>query len=302
MRAGRFGDAWSVSDCVLAQVIPHDCNRPRHAQAVWTGEPLAGRRVLVRCYHGLGDTIQFVRFVPVLRRAAAEVTLWAQPALLPLVAGVNRVDRVEPLTDGIPLTPHDIDIEVMELAHALRVESCEVSSSVPYIRPVGPCPSDVLSMLDGCSSTLRVGLVWRGGDWDRARNISPAALAPLAEIPNVRLFSFQPDSRHEAERIGAIDLGYLNVVEIASVLPHMDLVISVDTMLAHLAGAMARPTWTLLPARCDWRWMNQGSRTPWYPTMRLFRQRKADSWTSVAEDVRRELSRAASDPRMFRAS
>jgi aryl carrier-like protein len=290
MRAGRFADAWTVSDSVLSRAVPHDPTRPRHAQTVWRGEPFTGRRVLVRCYHGLGDTIQFVRFARMLRRAAAEVTLWAQPALLPLIARVDGVDIVESLTDGAPLTSYDVDVEIMELAHALRAEPCDVTFSDPYIQPVTPCPHAARAALDTRSKMLRVGVAWRGGDWDRARDIPSASLAPLAEIPGIRFFSFQPDSRDEAESIGATDLGHLNVVEIASVLPHMDLVISADTMLAHLAGAMARPTWTLLPARCDWRWMNAGSRTPWYPTMRLFRQ-NADSWANVVESVRLELNK-----------
>jgi hypothetical protein len=302
MREGRFADAWIVYDGVLARAMPHDCSRPRHQQIVWTGAPLAGKRVLVRCYHGLGDTIQFVRFARALKEIAAEVIVWGQPALLPLLARVAGVDRVEPITDGAPLTPYDADIEIMELPHALRTEPGAVTSLQPYIRPVVPCPEEAHAMLDTCGAALRVGIVWRGGDWDHARNIPLPLIASLAEIPNVRLFSFQPDSAGEAQRIGAVDLGHLNISEITSVLPQLDLVISADTMLAHLAGAMARPTWTLLPSLCDWRWMHTRSDTPWYPTMRLFRQDEPGDWTRVVEKVKRELLRFSSRARVLPAA
>ncbi|HEX3653597.1 MAG TPA: glycosyltransferase family 9 protein [Rhizomicrobium sp.] len=294
MREGRFADAWTVYDGVLARATPHDCSRPRHLQIVWTGTPLAGKRVLVRCYHGLGDTIQFVRFARALREIAAGVTIWGQPALLPLLAQVDGVDRVEAIGDGAPLTPYGVDIEIMELPHALRAEPHAVTSSTPYIRPLAPCPAEARAMIDACGTALRVGVVWRGGDWDCARNVPPALLAQLAEIPGVRLFSFQPESRGDSQSIGAIDCGHLNIAGIASVLPEIDLVISVDTMLAHLAGAMMRPTWTLLPNRCDWRWMRARCDTPWYPTMRLFRQDIPGNWTSAIETVKHELMQVSS--------
>ena len=290
MREGRFADAWAVSDRVLAGAMPQDSRRPRHEQIVWTGTPFKGKRVLVRCYHGLGDTIQFVRFARLLRKIAAEVTVWGQAALLPLLAQVDGVDQVEPISDGAPLTPHDVDIEIMELAHALRTEPGAVTSSKPYIRPVAPCPAGARRTLEGCGTALRVGVVWRGSDWDRGRDISPALLARLAEIPNVRLFSFQPDSRDETQSLGAVDFGHLNIAEIASVLPEIDLMIGADTMLVHLAGAMARPVWTLLPEPCDWRWMHARSDTPWYPTMRLFRQEEPGNWTGTIENVTRRAT------------
>ena len=291
MREGRFADAWTVYDGVLESAMAHDCRRPRHQQIVWTGAPLAGRRVLVRCYHGLGDTIQFVRFARTLRNIAAEVTIWGQPGLLPLLAHVDGVDRAEPIMDGAPLTPYNVDIEIMELPHALRAEPGALTSSTPYIRPAAPCPAEVRAMLDVCGTALRVGVVWRGSEWDHARNILPPLIAPLADIPNARLFSFQQNSGSDVQNIGAFDLGHLNVAEIASVLPDIDLVISADTMLAHLAGAMARPTWILLPNPCDWRWMRARSDTPWYPSMRLFRQEDPGNWTRVMENVKHELLR-----------
>ena len=114
MRGGDWAAAWAVSDAVLRARGTPDWTRPRHLQAVWDGTPLQGRRVLVRCYHGLGDTIQFIRLVPQV--GAAEVTVWAQPALLPLLSTLPALGRLLPLHDGTPEIPFDVDVEVMELA------------------------------------------------------------------------------------------------------------------------------------------------------------------------------------------
>src|SRR3712207_7208710 len=117
MRRGEFEAAWALSDAVLRARAGVPCwHLPRHLQYVWDGTPLAGRRVLVRCYHGLGDTLQFVRFVPPLRAVAEEVTLWVQPTLLPLLATMHGIGPCAPLHDGVPDVPYDVDVEVMELA------------------------------------------------------------------------------------------------------------------------------------------------------------------------------------------
>src|SRR5215218_6426376 len=132
MRAGRFAAAWRVSDEAQRVRAEIDCSGwPRHEQFIWRGEPLAGRRVLVRCYHGLGDTIQFVRFIRPLRALARHVVVWAQPALLELVASAAGVDEVLALHDGIPDADYDVDVEIMELPHALRVTA--IPSGVPYL-------------------------------------------------------------------------------------------------------------------------------------------------------------------------
>lgn len=288
MREGRFADAWAVSDGVLRAARPQDPVCPRHLQRVWTGGPLAGQRVLVRCYHGLGDTIQFVRFARPLRDIAASVSVWVQPSLLSLIAGVDGVDAVEPLTDGVPVTRFDVDIEVMELAHALRITPYDLGATRPYIRPLTSCPADLAGMIHSGDTVLRVGIAWRGGEWDRRRDISAKLIASL-NIPGVRLFSFQQDGSAEAHSMGAADFGHLSVVEIASAVPELDLVITADTMLAHLAGAMGRPVWTLLPTPCDWRWMDAAPDTPWYPAMRLFRQETPGAWADVIGSVRAAL-------------
>jgi hypothetical protein len=289
MYRGDFAAAWRVSDCVLRERLRGgiDCSHwPRHLQFVWNGRPLAGKHVLVRCYHGLGDTIQFIRLTEPLRRLARQVTVWTQPELIELVATVRGVDHVLPLHDGAPAADYDAEIEIMELAHALRITAATLPCAVPYFSvPTKP------ACYGKRADALRVGLVWQAGDWDPARSIPIDALEPIARQPGIELFSLQLGAaRRHAVTIGAIDIAADNVTEAAQRLRTLDLIICVDTMLAHLAGALGLKVWTLLKADCDWRWMRSGERSPWYPTMQLFRQREAGRWGSVVEDVCRRLA------------
>ena len=169
MRRGEFEAAWRLSDAELRRSPRADAfTRPRHQQRLWDGRPVDGRRVLVRCYHGLGDTLQFIRYARLLRSRAAEVIVWAQPALLPVLQGVAGVDRWLPLHDGDVGVDYDADIELMELPHIFRTALDAVPSDVPYLH-VEPAALEA-------SSRLRVGIVWRAGEWAPERTV-PFGLA-----------------------------------------------------------------------------------------------------------------------------
>src|SRR5579884_73278 len=188
MMRGDFARAWAISDRILADRIAHggfDYTLPRHLQAIWDGRPLAGKHVLVRCYHGLGDTIQFVRFAKPLRAIAREVSLWVQPTLKALVANVAGIDRVLPLHDGIPHLAYDVDIEIMELAHALRITPAMLGAHVPYIRS----PARI-TWIDRVTN-FRVGLIWAAGDWDPRRSMRFTELAPLLPLPHIEFVVLQ---------------------------------------------------------------------------------------------------------------
>jgi hypothetical protein len=291
MRAGDFERAWCISDEVLrARMLSRQTfwSAPRHLQPVWNGASLEGKRVLVRCYHGLGDTIQFVRFAEPLRRLARHVTYWTQPPLVELVATVPGIDRALPLHDGAPEHDYDVDIESMELAHALRVQLADLPGRVPYLFPSPPHPSPRTE-----GSPLRVGLVWRAGSWDTQRSIPTALIRRLTALPGVRFHSLQRGLiRREANGVKAADIACDDVTETARRAMNLDLIITVDTMMAHLAGALGIRTWTLLHAECDWRWMETRMDSPWYPSMRLFRQCRLGDWEGVMDEVVEELSLA----------
>ncbi|MCK1712418.1 MULTISPECIES: hypothetical protein [unclassified Bradyrhizobium] len=286
-RAGDFARAWAITDRDLAALafVPKHTG-PRHLQRIWRGEELANKRVLVRCYHGLGDTIQFLRFMPALRMIARSVTVWCQAELLPLVERTEGVNLAIPLHDGTPCTEFDADIEIMEVPHAIRAGRGLVEMSAPYLTlPPGGVAA---GPLQHCQN-LAVGLVWEVGAWDKRRAVPPALLGRLAADDRT-LYSLQRGGGGERlPETVARDISTPDIVALGHLIRQLDLVICVDTMIAHLAGALGCEAWVLLHADCDWRWPASGSRTFWYPTLRLFRQRAQGNWDDVIEEVRQML-------------
>jgi hypothetical protein len=286
MRRGAFEEAWTISDAVLRARVGVPCwHWPRHQQYLWDGTPLADKRALVRCYHGLGDTIQFIRYAPLIKEVAREVLVWAQPALLPLLRTMRGIDRLLPLHDGAPDVGYDVDVESMELPHICRTTLATIPAEIPYLH-VAPAALPR-------QERVAVGLVWAAGDWQHKRRSIPwPLLAPLATIPGVALYILQRGPALEQYQHGVgILSGTHDVVEEARLMRALDLVISVDTMPAHLAGALGVPVWTLLDAAADWRWMDEREDSPWYPTMRLFRQACPGAWEPVVARVMAELMR-----------
>ena len=277
MRQGDFEAAWAVNAAVLASRDPATRDDPRlpyHLRWVWDGRPFAGRHVLVRCYHGLGDTLQFARFLPALAAAAASVSLECQPALAPFFAGLLGLGRVIPFDLAAPVPPSDCDIEVMELGFALRLRPDQVPP--PALRAPEPASLPL--------GTL--GLCWQVGDWDKAREIPPALLGPLAAAhPCIALAP------------GPAPLPCLNpegspadLMRTAALIAGAARVVTVDTMVAHLAGTLGRPVSLMLKHDADWRWAAEGADTPWYPTMRLYRQPAPGDWAAVVAAVAADLS------------
>jgi hypothetical protein len=293
MRRGDWESAWRISDQVLKcrrGLEPRDRHTgrwlPRHLQWVWNGAPLAGERVLVRCYHGLGDTIQFARFLRLLKPAATHVTLLGQAELLPLLRTVEGVDAVLQLDEGAHEAHDEVEIEVMELPHALRTTLSTLPTEVPYIHVNARAQAGELW------PRPRVGLVWQSGSWDAARSVAPGLIEQLTEVDGIDFSILQRGPALAAWRgKGAAIPVIHDILGEAVELSCLDLLVCVDTLSAHLAGALGVPTWLLLPMQADWRWMEERDDTPWYPTMRLFRQSRPGDWESVIARVARELRR-----------
>jgi hypothetical protein len=196
---------------------------------------------------------------------------------------------------GSPLPPTDVEIESMELPHALRLTVGDLPGPVPYLQ-TPPLPP----RLRKNAGRPRVGLVWAGGDWRRERSLPPHLLSPLLRLP-VDFVSLQFGPARGAAPVPPLAAAYCaglaenaQVTDTAALIAELDLVISIDTMVAHLAGALGRPVWTLLDAQADWRWMRDRADTPWYPTMRLFRQTSLGGWESVIAEVAALLESLAS--------
>jgi hypothetical protein len=220
------------------------------------------------------------------REIVSHVAVWAQPPLIPLLQTVDGIDELLPLHDGAAETDFDVDVESMELPHVLRSTVATLPAQVPYLHvtPRG---------LSG-DGNLRVGLVWQCGDWAPERSIPLDLVLPLAEIAGVTLHLMQIGSALDNRPAGfGVLSGNEDLLEAAQTIAALDLMISIDSMPAHLAGALGVPTWTLLQADCDWRWMCGRDDSPWYPTMRLFRQERPGDWGAVIERLRSELAALA---------
>jgi hypothetical protein len=285
MRRGHFGKAWEFSDKVLKSGINRDYEYlPRHYQCIWDGSSLHGKQVLIRCYHGLGDTIQFIRYAKLVKEIASEVIVWAQPSLIELLKTVNGVDQLLPLHEGTPEVEFDVDVEIMDLPHVFRTTITTIPAKVPYFN-VNP------KKLTSNEKLLKVGLVWQAGDWDQSRNVPFMMMKSFFEVKGIQIYILQSNPYAAGwERGMGTFPGEFNLYEYAQIVKSLDLLISVDSMPAHLAGALNIPVWLMLQAKADWRWMENRADSPWYPSMKIFRQKKQGEWKDVIVSITKELS------------
>ena len=290
MLAGDFASAWLESDAIRLRGAP-DTHR------MWNGAPLKGPRVIVRCLHGLGDTIQFLQYVPRLLGLAPEIICEVPPALFELATcfkGVHHAITWGSLAPSHPV-PFDSQVEVMELPYMFRTELRDLPISENYLR-LPPSRRDTVGKTMGTSRAPRVGVVWAGGDWNVSRSIPFPLFRELFFEAGCEFWNLQggiaqvewnrlPFSTHLRE---SADLGS-GLMKLACVISQLDLIITVDTLAAHLAGAMAIPAWVLLQYAADWRWMAHGDTTSWYSSLRLFRQPTPGDWSSLIKQTREEL-------------
>ena len=285
MRAGGWEAAWRETDAMEADRRAGRCARAEH-HLHWDGSAFEGRTVLVRCEHGLGDTLQFLRFVPLLCRQARRLHFMVQPPLVELLRGAPGLGEVHDGWQGPNWPAHDLEIEVMELAYACRPTARTVPAPYPHL--ARRCAARSFD-LPGDDGRARVGLLWASSDWDPTRSVPWPLLQPLLALEHLRFFGLQQGpAASEAEGSPFIEPLWRRtgaIVDAAAAMMRMDLVISIDGMPAHLAATLGRPTWLLLKHEADWRWMDGRSDSPWYPAMRLFRQPRAGDWAGVVDAV-----------------
>lgn len=289
MCCGDFEAAWRISDRALR-------NRHRfpaahaHDESTWRGEPLDGKCVLVRCCYGLGDTLQFVRYVPLLRHIARLVTLHAQASVARVLEYADGIDSLTTRYNDVSPERYHVALQLSELPHLFRTSIDTIPAQIPYIK--------IAPRTFRRTSNLRVGLVWQASDWDARRSVPLRLFAGFERITGLTLHILQR-GRALLERPTnfGIDSGNNDLYEAARTIAALDLMVTVDSMPAHLAGAMGVSTWTLLHSDCDWRWMKNRSDSPWYPAMRLFRQKDPGDWLPVIARVKQELTRLARENR-----
>jgi len=262
---------------------------------------ILGQTILLHVEQGLGDAIQFARYAPVIRALGAEVVLEAPRELMRLLAPLARAG-VRLVQRGQALPHFDLHCPLLSLPGAFGCDLDHVPAAVPYLTADAAAVAQWRDRLGG-AGTLKVGLAWAGNPQhgnDHNRSFRPLAFKPLFAVPGVSFYSLQKQQRPG----DAADLAQLGPVrdlaadlndfsDSAAALTALDLLVAADTSIVHLAGALARPVWTMVPFSPDWRWLLQREDTPWYPSMRLYRQPRERDWGSVMRRVADDLRKLA---------
>ena len=291
----RYREGWPLLDDGLEQSYERTSllTRLQVAGRPWRGEALAGKSLLLCPEQGYGDTLQFMRYVPRLKeRGVSRLSVLCQPALTALLASVPEIDQVESTASALP--PHDYRSFALSAARYEDTQLDTIPARLPYLYATPERIGRWQPVLGGAGP--KIGLVWRGNLRPNASRSLPdlATLAPLWSIPGLRFFSLQKErgereATYDPERQPLQDLAPLieDFADTAAILAQIDLLITIDTAIAHLAGALGRPVWVLLPAvGVDWRWQASRSDSPWYPgVMRLFRQARPRDWANTVAEV-----------------
>lgn len=295
---GDFTNGWRNYEARLKVPRKLRLNQRNFVQPAWDGSPFPGKTLLVWCEQGFGDTLMFIRYLPWVKELGGRVFLEAQPELAEVAATCRGVDLVIPKGSSFP--PFDFQVSVMSLPWLFRTEVASIPADVPYLSVPERVPNQqaLQACLDPTRERPRIGLVWAGSPGhgrDYERSLSAVALAPLAALPDVAWFSFQLGQQDLPPLPDIVSLSphLTSFSDTAYALSDMDLLITVDTSIAHLAGALGVPTLLLLSYQPDYRWLLERDDTPWYPTVRLYRQPSYGDWESIIAQVVRDLTQGA---------
>jgi hypothetical protein len=289
-----FEHRWQVADCGF--------DRPVLRAHEWRGEKLQTRSIVVYSEQGLGDAIQFARFLPRLATMGAKLTFLCHPNLVRLFRPFAAAMEVTAFSHAE--RRFDFQCALMSLAERFAIRLDDLPGPIPYLFPESALVGQWRTRVG--DQGFRIGICWQGnplGKIDKGRSIPLAKYRPLAAVPGVRLISLQKThgldqlahvpAGMKVETLGTFDEGADAFIDTAAIMQNLDLVITSDTASAHLAGALGRPVWVAVKHMPDWRWMLERGDSPWYPTMRLFRQPARDDWDSVfaamADALRRKI-------------
>lgn len=278
---------WRFRRSGAANVYPHQLATSR-----WQGEDFKGRRILVHCEQGMGDVLQFVRYVPQVKQRGGTLIMEAHPLLVSLLEPLDCVDEIITFD---PMRPseisHDLHIPLLSLPAIFGTETDTIPDTVPYI----PVPSNDIHDVHRIVKRdhFNIGLVWSSSDLNPKRNLPIDQCVGWFRHPNLHFISLQIGEAEAQIRTMQGNTAPItewgsqlnNFKDTAAIMAHLDLMISVDTAAAHLAGAMGKPLWTLLPFDADWRWSQFYGGCPWYPTAKMFRQSRSGQWGDVIDDV-----------------
>ena len=267
-------------------------------QLLWDGTSLKGKTILVHTEQGFGDAIQFVRYVDLVCDLDTTVIVECEAELKTLFKSIGRIDKL--MTKGEKIHSFDVHVPLLSLPHIFGTTLKNIPAKIPYLYPDTKTNSILLSNND---HKFKIGIAWTGNPEhinDHNRSVDLKRFGCLLDVGDCEFFSLQVGEHSEdIKQCGyhhiIKDLGtqFTNFHHTALAILQLDLVISVDTAVAHLAGALGKPVWTLLPFMPDWRWMLNRSDSPWYPSMTLFRQKEIGNWTPVFEQLKLALTRCS---------
>jgi len=287
---GRYAEGWQEYEWRWRK--PDFTSPCRHTDIpLWDGSPLHGRTILLHAEQGFGDAIQFARYAPLVAQRGGNVVIECHPQLVRLMQGVGGVQAVFPF--GAPLPPFSCQSPLLSLPTIFGTILQSVPSRCPYISIHDEYRKKWAALISTHSASLRVGLVWAGKSYpDPLRSCRLAELAPLVTNHDVTFYSLQLGAGSEQAASPPSGMTLIDLtdqihdfVDSAALIGQLDLVVSIDTAVAHLAGALGKPVLLLLPYAPDWRWLLDRSDSPWYPTMQIFRQKKAGNWGEVVGRV-----------------
>jgi len=295
LTAGRFAEGWHHYE--FRWINEPLCSlRPGFPRPVWSGQDLRGKTILLRAEQGFGDFVQFVRYAPAVRALGATVLMQVRTGLEQLARGVPGIDRILDRNESLP--EFDFYINLPSLPRVFGTDLESMPSNIPYLH-AEPERVQRWEQRLGAHDTLRVGLAWAGSPTharDRYRSVPLRALSLLWGLEGVRFIALQKEpavAEVEGLPVGVefVNLGpeLEDFCDTAAVISQLDLVLCVDTAVAHLAGALGKPVWLMVPQPADFRWLEGREDSPWYPTMRLFRQRRRGDWDEVIERVKAAL-------------
>jgi tetratricopeptide (TPR) repeat protein len=274
----------------------------RHADSPrWDGSPLADKTILVHAEQGLGDTIHFIRYAPLVKERAGTVLFECQAPLVHLLKGSAGIDQL--VARGAPLPPFDVQIPLLSVPTHFTTSLAAIPANIPYLRADAERIASWGKELAPWSG-FRIGIAWQGNATfrdDKSRSFPLKLFEAIASVEGVRLLSLQKGAGSDQingleGRFAVLDLGdRLDAegafIDTAAIMMHLDLIVTVDSAAAHLAGALGVPVWVAVPFAPDWRWLLGREGSPWYPTMRLFRQKRPGDWGEVFERMAREIGR-----------
>jgi tetratricopeptide (TPR) repeat protein len=275
--------------------------RRKFRQPLWNGEALEEQTILLHWEQGIGDTLMFVRYARMVKRLGGRVILLVQPELADLMATCPGLDEI--VVEGDTLPRFDFHLPLLSLPRVFHTNLDSIPAEIPYLSVPGSATNreGLAALLARAKGRIRIGISWAGSPTyarDTQRSIPPEAFLPLGALPDVAWYSFQFKAEASPQLPGLVTMdsmlkGFANT---ASALAEMDLVITVDTALAHLAGAMGIPTLLLVSYLPDWRWLMGRDDSPWYPTLRIYRQSEAGEWDPVIRHILTDLSGVTLDP------